>query len=139
MRSKPGLGRIAQLPVRRRGILPPNRAFARRRQRQLPFTAEPGESRLAQPSSTILESAGRQLKAKPSVAKMTHTNCKLGGVQNEGIFVGYSFVVRGDQNKVLFALAYSTQAKAKAAHELMAQVLEGADVTVAYAVRGPGR
>jgi hypothetical protein len=70
---------------------------------------------------------------------MPHKNCKLGDVQNEGIFVGYSFVVRGNQNKALFALAYSTEAKAKAAHELIAKVLEEADVTVAYAERGPRR
>ena len=60
---------------------------------------------------------------------MTHKDCKLGDVQRQDD--AWGFVVRGEHGKLLFSLTYETMAEAEDARGLMANVIEGAAVTLA--------
>jgi hypothetical protein len=58
---------------------------------------------------------------------MTHTNCKLGGVQTQDD--GWGFVVASENGKPLVSLTYETKAEADEARGLMAKVILLAAVT----------
>jgi hypothetical protein len=58
---------------------------------------------------------------------MPYENCKLGDVASHTD--GWGFTISGEKGPVLVALTYPTEARAKEAHGLMAQVIIGAAVT----------
>jgi hypothetical protein len=62
---------------------------------------------------------------------MKHANCTLGKLTDQGSLVGWAFRVIGEGDETLFWMTYPDKATATAAHDLMAELLEGADLTMA--------
>jgi hypothetical protein len=59
---------------------------------------------------------------------MTHTDCKLGAVQQQND--GHGFVVRKAQRPDNVFEVRAIQAKAKEAHSLIAKAIEGPEITL---------
>jgi hypothetical protein len=66
---------------------------------------------------------------------MKHTNCRLGNMTGADGDGGWSFMVIGYGNETLFWMTYDTEARAKAAHELLTAAFEGAGVVFSPPVK----
>jgi hypothetical protein len=73
---------------------------------------------------------GSPAQANATREKMKHTNCRPGNVSGDN-----SFPVINHEDKRLFWMTYDTEAKAKAAHELLTAALKGAGVVFADPVK----